>query len=276
MNFNFPLILPSSKKIRVPEVRNRDIFDLIKYCMHDDIEGFNTCINNLIFSKTDQLNIVDKFYTLLFLRILYIGDQISLPGNTISGYVDISLNEMLEKFEKIEIPQVEIVVIDDFTVELGIPTKIYFSSIDELYFDLIKSVKFGGDTIRFDNIDETQKDLIISALPLKTTQRIIKFYTALSKLIGEIVVVTRNNTFNLDQVNLNFLSNQPCMFIKQLFSQDLNSFLEFMYHFVNKIGGTFNDFLDLNINDCKIMFNFYVDEVKKQNDELKSDNKRFK
>jgi hypothetical protein len=159
---------------------------------------------------------------------------------------------------------------------LGIPTKIYFSSIDELYFDLIKSVKFGGDTIRFDNIDETQKDLIISALPLKTTQRIIKFYTALSKLIGEIVVVNRNNTFNLDQVNLNFLSNQPCMFIKQLFSQDLNSFLEFMYHFVNKIGGTFNDFLDLNINDCKIMFNFYVDEVKKQNDELKSDNKRFK
>jgi hypothetical protein len=276
MNFNFPLILPSSKKIRVPEVRNRDIFDLIKYCMHNDIEGFNICINNLIFSKTDQLNIVDKFYTLLFLRILYIGDQISLPGNTTSGYVNISLNEMLEKFERIEIPQAEIVVIDDFTVELGIPTKIYFSSIDELYFDLIKSVKYGGDTIRFDNIDESQKDLIISTLPVKTTKRIIEFYTALTKTIGEVVVINSNDTFNLEQINLNFLSNQPCTFIKQLYSQDLNSFLEFMYHFVNKIGGTFNDFLDLNTNDCKIMFNFYVDEIKKQNDELKSDNKRFK
>jgi len=276
MNFNFPLILPSSKKIRVPEVKNRNIFDLIKYCMHDDIEGFNTCVNDLIFSKTDQINIVDKFYTLLFLRILYFGDQINLPGNTASGYVTISLNEMLEKFESIEIPQPELIVVDDFTVELGIPTKIYFSSIDELYFDLIKSVKFGVDTIRFDNINETQKDLIISALPLKTTQRIIKFYTALSKVIGEIIVVNRNDTFNLNQVNLNFLSNQPCMFIKQLYSQDLNSFLEFMYHFVNKVGGTFNDFLDLNINDCKIMYNFYVEEVKKQNEELKSDNSRFK
>lgn len=244
--------------------------------MHNDIEGFNTCINNLIFSKTDQLNIVDKFYTLLFLRILYIGDQISLPGNTTSGYVNISLNEMLEKFERIEIPQAEIVVIDDFTVELGIPTKIYFSSIDELYFDLIKSVKYGGDTIRFDNIDESQKDLIISALPVKTTNRIIEFYAALTKTIGDVVVINSNDTFNLEQINLNFLSNQPCTFIKQLYSQDLNSFLEFMYHFVNKIGGTFNDFLDLNTNDCKIMFNFYVDEIKKQNDELKSDNKRFK
>jgi hypothetical protein len=276
MNFNFPLILPSSKKIRVPEVKNRNIFDLIKYCMHDDIEGFNACVENLIFSKTDQITIVDKFYTLLFLRILYIGDQINLPGNTTSGYVTISLNEILEKFESIEIPQPELIVVDDFTVELGIPTKIYFSSIDELYFDLIKSVKFDGDTVKFDTINETQKDLIISALPLKTTQCIINFYTALSKVLGEIVVVKRNDTFNLNQVNLNFLSNQPCMFIKQLYSQDLNSFLEFMYHFVNKVGGTFNDFLDLNINDCKIMYNFYVEEVKKQNEELKSDNSRFK
>jgi hypothetical protein len=210
------------------------------------------------------------------LRILYFGDQINLPGNTASGYVTISLNEMLEKFEGIDIPQPELIAVDDFTVELGIPTKIYFSSIDELYFDLIKSVKFGVDTIRFDNINETQKDLIISALPLKTTQRIINFYTALSKVLGEIIVVKRNDTFNLNQVNLNFLSNQPCMFIKQLYSQDLNSFLEFMYHFVNKVGGTFNDFLDLNINDCKIMYNFYVEEVKKQNEELKSDNSRFK
>lgn len=276
MTFNFPLILPSSKKVRVPEVKNRDIFDLIKYCMHDDIEGFNACINNLIFSKTEQLNIVDKFYILLFLRILYIGDQISLPGNTISGYVDISLNEILEKFENIEIPQTEFFTIDDFIVELGIPTKIYFNSIDELYFDLIKSVKYDGDVVKFDSILESQKDLIISALPLQTTKRIIEFYTALTKTIGDIIIVNSNDTFDTNQVKLNFLSNQPCMFIKQLYSQDLNMFLEFMYHFVNKIGGTFNDFLDLNINDCKIMYNFYVDEVKKQNDELKSDNKRFK
>ncbi len=244
--------------------------------MHDDIEGFNTCIDNLIFSKTDQLNIVDKFYILLFLRILYIGDQISLPGNTISGYVNISLNEILEKFENIEIPQPEFFTIDDFTVELGIPTKIYFNSIDELYFDLIKSVKYDGETVKFDSILESQKDLIISALPLQTTKRIIEFYTALTKTIGDIIIVNSNDTFDTNQVKLNFLSNQPCMFIKQLYSQDLNMFLEFMYHFVNKIGGTFNDFLDLNINDCKIMYNFYVDEVKKQNDELKSDNKRFK
>jgi hypothetical protein len=197
MNFNFPLILPSSKKIRVPEVKNRNIFDLIKYCMHDDIEGFNTCVDDLIFSKTGQINIVDKFYTLLFLRILYFGDQINLPGNTASGYVTISLNEMLEKFESIEIPQPELIVVDDFTVELGIPTKIYFSSIDELYFDLIKSVKFGVDTIRFDNINETQKDLIILALPLKTTQRIINFYTALSKVIGEIIGLLQSPAKNV-------------------------------------------------------------------------------
>jgi len=121
-----------------------------------------------------------------------------------------------------------------------------------------------------------EKQEIYELLPPKFIRELQRFYTSLINTLGHLVVFEENKTFNVDEISINFLSNQPCYFIKQLYSQDINSFLEFMYQFVNKVGGSFNDFLKLNINDCKIMFNFYVEEIKKQNDELKTQNPKFK
>jgi hypothetical protein len=275
--FDFPLILPSGKKVRVPEITNQDVYALMKFCVFNDIEGFEKYVNTVIFNYLPLLSIIDKFYILLFLRVIYLGEEITFSlKESFTDKLNVSLNVILEKFEQLNLPPNELVVVDNFSIELGMPTQLYFNTIDELYFSLLRSVTFDNVKIDFDSITENEKQKIYELLPSKFIQELQRFYTSLINTLGNLVVFEENKTFNVDEISVNFLSNQPCFFIKQLYSQDINSFLEFMYQFVNKVGGSFNDFLKLSINDCKIIFNFYVDEVKKQNDELKKQSPKFK
>jgi hypothetical protein len=275
--FDFPLILPSGNKVRIPEITNQDVYALMKFCVFNDIEGFEKYVNKVVFSHLPSLTIIDKFYVLLFLRVIYLGEEITVSlKESFTDKLSVSLNVILEKFEQLILPDSEIIAIDDFKVELGVPTQLYFSTIDELYFSLIRSVAYGGSKIDFNTITEEEKQKIYELLPPKFINELQRFYTNLINTLGNLVVFEENKTFNVNEISVNFLSNQPCYFIKQLYSQDINSFLEFMYQFVNKVGGSFSDFLKLSINDCKIIFNFYVDEVKKQNEELKKQNPKFK
>lgn len=275
--FDFPLILPSGNKVRIPEITNQDVYALMKFCVFNDIEGFERYVNRVVFSHLPSLTIIDKFYVLLFLRVIYLGEEITVSlKESFTDKLSVSLNVILEKFEQLILPDSEIIAIDDFKVELGVPTQLYFSTIDELYFSLIRSVAYSGTKIEFNTITEEEKQKIYELLPPKFINELQRFYTTLINTLGNLVVFEENKTFNVEEISVNFLSNQPCYFIKQLYSQDINSFLEFMYQFVNKVGGSFSDFLKLSINDCKIIFNFYVDEVKKQNEELKKQNPKFK
>lgn len=275
--FDFPLILPSGNKVRIPEITNQDVYALMKFCVFNDIEGFEKYVNRVVFSHLPSLTIIDKFYVLLFLRVIYLGEEITVSlKESFTDKLSVSLNVILEKFEQLILPDSEIITIDDFKVELGVPTQLYFSTIDELYFSLVRSVAYGGSKIDFNTITEEEKQKIYELLPPKFINELQRFYTTLINTLGNLVVFEENKTFNVEEISVNFLSNQPCYFIKQLYSQDINSFLEFMYQFVNKVGGSFSDFLKLSINDCKIIFNFYVDEVKKQNEELKKQNPKFK
>jgi hypothetical protein len=269
--------LPSGNKVRVPEITNQDVYALMKFCVFNDIEGFEKYVNNVIFNHLPSLSIIDKFYILLFLRVIYLGEEITFSlKESFTDKLNVSLNVILEKFEQLTLPPNELVVVDNFSIELGMPTQLYFNTIDELYFSLLRSVTFDNVKIDFDSITEKEKQKIYELLPSKFIQELQRFYTSLINTLGNLVVFEENKTFNVDEISVNFLSNQPCFFVKQLYSQDINSLLEFMYQFVNKVGGSFNDFLKLSINDCKIIFNFYVDEVKKQNDELKKQSPKFK
>lgn len=275
--FDFPLILPSGNKVRIPEITNQDVYALMKFCVFNDIEGFEKYVNIIIFNHLPSLTIIDKFYILLFLRVIYLGEEVTFNlKESFTDKLNVSLSVILEKFEQLTPPTNEIIVVDNFKVELGVPTQLYFNTIDELYFSLVRSVTYDGSKIDFDIITEDEKQKIYELLPPKFINELQRFYTTLINALGNLVVFEENKTFNVEEISVNFLSNQPCYFIKQLYSQDINSFLEFMYQFVNKVGGSFSDFLKLSINDCKIIFNFYVDEVKKQNEELKKQNPKFK
>lgn len=267
--FKLSVELPYYGNVWVEELTNRQLFTIVKYCVAGDVEGFSNYINETIFSRLPPLNIIDKFYLLLFLRSFYVGDilELSIKHEKVK-YMEFYMDTILEKIEslpKIENKQVKI---DQFAVELGLPSSLYFKSGELIVYDCVKSLHIGGDTFDISKLSEQDKDNVLSLLPPKLSVNIQDFFNYVVAKITKVELIKGYPQYELEEVIVKPISNDPLYFAMSLFTQDMSAFLNFMYMFVNKVGGTFNDFFDLTFNDSKIIFDFYREEMIKQNESV--------
>lgn len=266
--FTFPLQLPSGKTVRLTEITNRELFDIIKFCVANDLEGLSEYINSKVFHQHKHLSIVEKLYILIYLRSFSLGFDISLSSSD-NKIVSYNLVNVIENLERLPDVYEESVSVGPITVVVDIPTQLYFKSPDEIYFDIIKSITIDSETINFASISDVEKEKVLELLPPTLFAKLNNYIDRLNNTLGEIELIESGDMFGISQLKLNMISNQPLVFVQSIFSHDLTSFIQFMYHFVNKVGGTFKDFFELTINDTKLMLDFYKEEIEKQNEELK-------
>lgn len=273
--FTFPLQLPSGKIVRLAEISNRILFDIIKFCVANDIEGLHQLLEGEIFKKYSDLNIAEKLYIILHIRSFSLGFDISVTqvdGTTITY----DIVNIVENLEKIPFCFEELIQVGDYNITVDIPSSLHFASPDEIYFDIIKNVSYDGITIDFKHITIAEKEKILEVLPPSLLPKLNDYIEKLNVAIGGIPLIDGGKVFKINEIKINLLSNQPIVFVQSIFSHDLTSFIQFMYQFVNKVGGTFKDFFDLTINDTKLMLDFYKEEIEKQNEELKKTQPRVK
>lgn len=275
--FTVPLQLPSGEVVRLKEITNRDLFDIIKFCLANDLEGLSKHLNEVVFSKLNHLSIVDKLYILIYLRSFSLGFDIMIADDTAeTKQITYDLLNTIDELEKLEFGYEKNIDLNNIKVILDIPTNLFYKTPDEIYFNIIKSVVFDNETIILNQLSFDEKEQIINCLPPTIIVELSKYIAYLNEKLGNITMISGGNLLNIKDVKMNLISNQPLVFIQSIFSHDLASFMQFMYQFVNKVGGTFNDFFDLTINDTKIMLDFYKDEIEKQNDELKKSQPKVK
>lgn len=271
--FTLPLTLPTGKKVRIPEVTNKAMFTIIKHSQINDFDGLVKFIDDILFSKIDaSLNIVEKFYILLYMRIIGLGSEITINTKENSFVKNTSLNlfTIIEKLELLPKIKEDVIIVNNFTIRLGLPSKLHFASQDDIVFDCFKSIKFGDDEVNVSLLPDSERDKLYENLDPTITSHFITYLNNISQILGELIVIPKNDMLGIEEVKVAPISNAPIMLIAQLFNQDIKSFFEFMYHFVNKIGGSVEDFFALTYSDCKIILDFYVDEVEKQNEEAKA------
>lgn len=266
--FTFPLQLPSGKTVRLTEITNRELFDIIKFCVANDLDGLSEYLNCGVFKNFQFLNIVEKLYILIYLRSFSLGFDIAITSES-GKSVNYSLVNIIENIEKLPDAYEEVIDVGSFKVTVDIPTQLYFKTPDEIYFNIIKQVSFDGETIVFADISGVEKEQILEALPPILFKKLNSYIEKLNTTFGNIQLIERVESFKIKELRMNMISNQPLVFAQSIFSHDLTSFVQFMYHFVNKVGGSFKDFFSLTINDTRLMLDFYKEEIEKQNDELK-------
>jgi hypothetical protein len=267
--FKLVVNLPYYGEVRVSEITNRDIFTIIKYCTAEDMPGLSRFLDDIIFNKLPPLNIVDKFYLLLFLRSFYINDvlQVKITHDKVN-HMDFYIETMLERIENLNYIDVKEINIGDVTLQLQLPSSLYQSGNETIVFDCIKSIKVGGDVCELATLTNLDRDKILDMLPGNITNDIYNHYQFLCEKKLEAIMLDSYPNYDIKEVNVRILSNDPLQFIMMMYMQDISDFLAFMYHYVNKVGGTFNDFFDLTINDSKIIFDYYQEEMVKQNESL--------
>ena len=267
--FKIKIQLPSGKRIRLEELKNKDYLTILKYCENADIEGLNDLFNFIIFKGDLKfLDIIDKFYILLTTRMLFIDPDL-LFSNT-NGTVNYGISTILEKIDCFQNDFEQTINVQDFTVDLGLPNTLYFKSIDDIYSSIIRTIKFKDNVLNFAELTEQDKEKVLATIPNLLFPHINKYITQISKQLQDFVIIEHNEAFNIEGINTNIISNEFMNFIMMIFSTGLKNFFELLYIFSNRLSISGDTFFDLTPLDTRVLINIYNKDIDDQNKELQS------
>lgn len=270
MEFSIKLQLPSGNTVQVKELKNKDYFTILKFCENRDLNGLSELFNDLFFKdELTSLDIIDKFYLLLAVRMLFIDPDITF-SDSLGNPIKFNINNILERIDLIE-KDLNINLIEgDFSLMLGLPDKLYFGSLGDIYSSVIKTIKYKDKDIIFTNLNDIEREEILTHLPNSLFTPINKYITKLSNELQNFVIVEGNEQFNIKEINTNIISNEFMGFIMSLFSTGLKNFMELIYIFSNRLGISVEAFFNLTPLDSKVLVNIYNKDIDDQNKELKN------
>jgi hypothetical protein len=270
MEFSIKLQLPSGRSVKIEELKNRDYFTILKFCENRDLEGLDELFSDLFFKgNLNSLNIIDKFYFLLAVRMLFIDPDIGF-NDSVGSVIKFSINNILEKIDLLGKDLDAEISESGFNLTLGLPDKLYFRSLNDIYSSVIKTIQYRDKTIVFSGLNDVEREEVLAYLPNMLFLPINRYITQISNELQNFVIIEKNDQFNIEEINTNIISNEFMGFVMSLFSTGLKNFLELIYIFSNRLGISTESFFNLTPLDSKVLVNIYNKDIEEQNKELQN------
>ena len=189
MSFSVKIRLPSGKERRVPELSNQQYLTIVKFSVNKDYEGLNSFFESNILDA--DLNIFDRFYLLIYLRMLFVDDKLVI--NKGERQIDVSLVALLDSLETnykdLETSFVE----DSVQVVLDLPAMSYFNKVDDLLIGSIKNITIGDNTLNFYELTIKEQTDVLDNLPSSIFGRIKQFINTITTDLLDITIILRMN-----------------------------------------------------------------------------------
>jgi len=262
--FDICIKLPSGKSIRVPELTNRVHFNIIKYCENRDYEGLNELFNRELFLD-NSIDIIDRFYLCVYIRAVYVDPYIVLDtDDKLTRKYDLDI--LLANIKSVYDDFTNVVSCGGINMTLGLPTTLYFNTIDDLYVSTIKQLNIANTTIEVDTLPLTEKEELMSKLPQDLFKPIVNYIENISAALSRITIL--NNTHeNSKEYEINILSNNSISFIAMLYNTGLNNFYNTLYSFCTSINNTSQFFFDITPVETRVIINIHNTRIEQQNKE---------
>lgn len=235
------------KKIIVKEPSFTDYKSLLKNLTTDD--DTELVFDNFIKENigNNNFDILEKFLILLNLRGLVLGNEYNITVEK-ENY-SINLDAIIEKFSEI-----------NNIYEIDINGKKYgFGYVDTFNFKPNK-IDFITDSFKYLNgkllnISNEEKSDILPAM------NFVEVYDNIIKQLYK------------DSIELKFINEEVflynCLpFLKSIFETDLLEFYKLEYVCRKVLNFGFNDFNNISVPECRILLNYHVEDVKKENDRI--------
>lgn len=267
-NFNLKITLPSGRDVRLNEITNKVYFDILKFCENQDFEGFNAYLEDTIFTDYRDIDIIDRFYVMLYYRMLFVSENIVFNSDSLQGKfkeVKYNIRTILEKIEEQYEDHSSVIKEDNFVVTLGLPTTLFFKTVDDVYDTIVKSITYNNKTISLSDASQQERDTILSHLPHSIFLEIRRYVDNLSRSLSNFVLIEANTEFDIKQHELNIISNGLMAFICSLFSGGLSSFYMTMFNFISKLHLDSSLFFNITPVEMRILFNIHAEEIEEQN-----------
>lgn len=235
------------KKILVNEPSFNDYKSLLKNLTTDD--DTESVFNNFLKENIDSydFNILEKFLILLNLRGLVLGNEYNITVEK-ENY-SINLDAIIEKFNLIN---------DIYEINIG-GKKYGFGYIDTFKFKPNK-IDFITDSFKYLNgkllnITYEEKSDILPAM---------NFVEVYNGIINKLY----NDSIELKFINEEIFLYNCLPFLKSIFETDLLEFYKLEYICRKVLNFGFNDFSNISVPECRILLNYHVEDVKKENDRI--------
>lgn len=268
MGFNVKVNLPSGKKVRVPELKNSNYFTILKFCENEDLEGLCKFFNYFLFDNLDNLDIIDKFYVLLLVRMIYVDPELILV-NADKTNINYNIQNIIDNIDNGDFTLNKIYHQDKYTLELGLPDSLYFDSLNDVFLSIIKKIQILDTKIDFSGLKEEEKEEILNHIPNFIFNILQNHLSIISSNLSNFVIVNDIDELGIKSINLDIVSNGLITFLMSMFSTGLTIFFETMFIFTSKLGFTAQDFLNLTPLDSKVLLNIYKKEQIEREEELK-------
>lgn len=272
MTFTTKLQLPIlGREVRYSTIKNNNYFDIIKFITNKDDEGLNNyfeyILSHIILDKSiiPKLSNIEKFLILLDNRSLTIGDNLQLKGNNaakIQFLISSIRNNIINNIKDLNLTKK--IEEKDFKIDLSIPKSLIIDDFDKVYREIINKIQVGNEIIDTNTLTDFEKDSIIGNLPASITSYILDFIKETQEVTSKICIISENPKIGLENVPANVFDSTFFMFLKSIFTDDLNNFYELQFQLIHKVNLSYDHFMSMTPNECKIYINLYNNEIKKQ------------
>lgn len=272
MKFTTKIYLPILKKeVRYKLINNANYFDIVKFVVNDDDEGLNDYFHQILENNITDKNIIskisniEKFLILLDNRSLTIGDSLQLKtsnSSKVEFLISSIKNNIINKFKEVELTKR--LIFENFILDLSPPKSFIIDDIDKIYKEIIDKIQIDDDIINFNSLTEFEKDGIINNIPAILAGGMMEFIKTSQDITSKINIISENSKLGLENIPINMFDSTFFMFLKSIFRDDLINFYELQFQLIHKINVSYDHFMSMTPNECKIYINFYNTEVRKR------------
>lgn len=276
MRFKIPFDLPASKRrVHYTEFNNSHHFNVIKYMSTNDdgvIESmFNDVVHDLTGEDAIKMFAVDKFCLLLDVRSVALGDKIEFKTNT-QAKASFNLSSILNTIRTVVEPAQlsHDVHVGDVVLTTSVPRRLQTSNVDDLVHNSMYTIQDGDNTYYFDDMSLREQQALLASLPADVLNSVLANINKNQTVIQDTFLIKENLNIGIESLPLGLYDNSLFAFLKSIYAEDLMGFYELQYSLITKLHISYDHFMQMTPNECRVFINMHNKEMKKQEDAQKS------
>ena len=241
--------------------------DLRKLCVYNNLTIADTIDYLETFIVTKNLNIVEKFLSLLLLRQQCVGKTISISST--KGPVDIEINYILKTIGDIE-DRTKLIKVGDVKYELSLPAQFNCGDSDFI-FSLIHSIEIDSEKIILNEVTKEEHSKILNTLPKSLYNDLTNFVNSSEDFLNLKIIESRKN-LEIQAIELNILSQEFPHFILSLFHiLSGDDYRQMIFSLCRRMKDI-NFLMNCTFIEIEDYYRLYKDEVDRENDSLQNQN----
>lgn len=270
--------LPVSQRVvHYGDYTNAIMFDVIRCLTNSDPHQISKCFDQVIRQMVDddvmEMCSVDKFYLLMDIRSMYLGDQLEIqtPDNK---KVKLKISTMLNNLSKqlSDITTRNTIEVGEISIDVGIPCSMLVDDTEKLIEQSILQVHHHDTIMDFNKFTPSEREMFINSLPAETLHSITRHIQHIQNLTSEMYLMPSNESIGLQGIKIGVYDNTMMEVLRSLFNEDLMHFYEMQFNLITKMRVTYDHFMKMTPSESKIYVNLYNKDIKKQEEAMNKQN----